>query len=235
MIPADPRGGNREGKKDAKNAGEEDLRRTVYVARAGHGRAPTRVEVDPRRGIARAAVATAEGVVDIVASASVWSPPGVVGASASPCVRVSVAPAIAAVNLSNVTVALEAAGSGTPRDLAPGAGPACVFRSPGGGGERGVTISEEGARGSRRRVRRRRRRGRRSNEVDVDDDAWDMDVRLSARCAEMRWLDESAASSESSPQSTVDAMIRESCCALVPGAASASVAPATPSRPKQAF
>ena len=132
MIPTDPRigGGNREGKSnDAKNAGEEDLRRTVHVARAGHGRAPTRVEVDPRRGIARAAVATAEGSVDVALSAAVWSP-RVTAASATPCTRVTVVPAMSAVNLANVVVAVEASGSGTPRDLAPGAGPrACLIEA----------------------------------------------------------------------------------------------------------
>ena len=69
--------------------------------------------------------------VQVVASASAWAPPGVSSlASTSPCLRVTVVPSLAAVNLSGHRVAIEAAGGGIPRDLEPGAGPLCVFAPP---------------------------------------------------------------------------------------------------------
>ena len=77
------------------------------------------------------------------------------------------------VNLSGHRVAIEAAGGGIPRDLEPGAGPLCVFAPP-------RSISKNKG----KTTRKKKKKGR-PGAVDADSDsdaAWDVDVRLSARC-----------------------------------------------------
>lgn len=110
--------------------------------------------------------------VQVVASASAWAPPGVSSlASTSPCLRVTVVPSLAVVNLSGHRVAIEAAGGGIPRDLEPGAGPLCVFAPP-----RSI---------SKNKGKKKKKKKGRPGAVDADSDsdaAWDVDVRLSARC-----------------------------------------------------
>ena len=114
--------------------------------------------------------------MQVVASASAWAPPGVSSlASTSPCLRVTVVPSLAVVNLSGRRVAIEAAGGGIPRDLEPGAGPLCVFAPP-----RSIPKSNFG---KKRRGKKKKKKGGGAVDADSDSDAaWDVDVRLSARC-----------------------------------------------------
>jgi len=90
---------------------------------------PVQVDVEPGQPPVHTVIETDAGRVEVVVSAAIWAPPGVSPAAPMPCLRATVMPALAVVNLSSSAVSLIAAGA-VPQKLAAGAGPVPVLHSP---------------------------------------------------------------------------------------------------------
>ena len=96
-------------------AGGAEMARRVWIAAAADDASPCSrpvpVDVEPGKAPSHTVISTAAGPVEVVVSAHIWAPRGVSAAAPQPCLRATVMPALAVVNLSSAAVSvLSAAG-----------------------------------------------------------------------------------------------------------------------------
>ena len=96
-------------------AGGAEMARRVWIAAAADDASPCSrpvpVDVEPGKAPSYTVISTAAGPVEVVVSAHIWAPRGVSAAAPQPCLRATVMPALAVVNLSSAAVSvLSAAG-----------------------------------------------------------------------------------------------------------------------------